>query len=550
VPGSTASRCGVTPERSQPPSRRPPPSSPKNSATWAGETPKNGKFLWVSSRGLGVGPNPKGPNPLSPLNNDNNINSFTYLPSIVTGAVGIAPGLPDKRIRALTAKVNQQVRPTNARKRPAGTPIVAPKGDNPKLKYVWYFVRENRTYDQVFGDDPRGDGDPNLTLFGKDLTPNLHALVQRFPLLDHVYANSEASIDGHYWSAAGAVSDYVVKNWHQNYAGRGRPYDFGVYAVTWPSQGFLFDQAEKQGISYFNFGEAVAGVVPLFPDKDRTPADLAEVNKKFAKSDLGAPLPGHCYPNDAYSGGVNLLTQQEVYDSSLPLGVLPPAESRFDCFRTKFTAQLATNTVPAFTYMVLSNDHTAGTAPGRRTPNAMIADNDYALGQIVDLISHSPVWGSSLIMVIEDDSQDGADHVDAHRIPALVISPFAKRGAVVHKRYDFLSFIRTLELTTGMRSLNLFDALAVPLYDAFDSQAGNNEGFDAIKPNVNLTERNTNATPNSGYSQRLPLDTPDRVPQRYLDKILWQYVHGKESKPPPPGPNASGEDEETFEAER
>jgi phospholipase C len=139
--------------------------------------------------------------------------------------------------------------------------------------------------------------------------------------------------------------------------------------------------------------------------------------------------------------------------------------------------------------------------------------------------------------------------VDAHRIPALVISPFAKRGAVVHNRYDFLSFIRTLELTTGMKPLNLFDALAVPLYDAFDSQTANNEAYDAIKPNVSLTERNTNATPNSGYSQRLPLDTPDRVPQRYLDKILWQYVHGKGSKPPPPGPNASGEDEEEFDEE-
>jgi hypothetical protein len=291
----------------------------------------------------------------------------------------------------------------------------------------------------------------------------------------------------------------------------------------------------------------VAGVVPLFPDKDRTPDDLAKVNKKFAKSDLGAPLPGHCYPNDAYSGGVNLLTQQEVYDSSLPTGVLPPAESRFDCFRTKFTTQLATGTVPTFNYLTLGNDHTAGTAPGRRTPNAFIADNDYALGQVVDLISHSPIWGSSLIMVIEDDSQDGADHVDAHRIPALVISPFAKRGAVVHNRYDFLSFIRTLELTTGMKPLNLFDALAVPMYDAFDSQAGNSDAYDAIKPNVSLTEKNTSATPNSGFSARLPLATPDRVPQRYLDKILWQYVHGKGSKPPPPGPNASGEDEENFE---
>jgi hypothetical protein len=508
-------------------------------------TPRHRTLVWLAAKGLGVGPNPNGPNPYSPNDSDDHINSFQYLPSIVRGASGILRFPTNSRLRRMTPRASRQLRPLNAEQPPAGTPI---RGGGP-IQHVFYIVRENRTYDQIMGDDTRGDGDSKLTLFGENITPNAHALAKRFPLLDHVYANSEASIDGHFWTAAGAVSDYVVKNWHQNYAGRGRPYDFGVYAVTWPSQRFLFDQAEKQGISYFNFGEAVAGVVPLFPDKDRTPEDLVEVNKKFAKSDLGAPLPGHCYPNDAYSGGVNLLTQQEVYDSSLPLGVLPPAESRFDCFRTKFTAQLATNSVPAFTYMSLANDHTAGTAPGRRTPNAMIADNDYALGQIVDLISHSSIWNSSLILVIEDDSQDGADHVDAHRIPALAISPYAKRGAVVHTRYDFLSFIRTLELVTGMKSLNLFDALAVPLYDAFDAQAGNADAFDAIKPNVNLTERNTNATPNSGFSQRLPLDIPDRVPQRYLDRILWQYVHGKDSEPPPPGPNASGEDEGEWQRE-
>jgi DNA-binding beta-propeller fold protein YncE len=503
-------------------------------------TPRHRKLVWLAAKGLGVGPNPNGPNPLSPNDSDNGINKFQYLPSIVRGMSGILSFPTNAKLRRMTPRASRQIVPSNTEQAPPGTPI---RTGGP-IRHVFYVVRENRTYDQILGDDPRGDGDSKLTLFGNNITPNAHALAKRFPLLDHVYANSEASIDGHFWTAAGAVSDYVIKNWHQNYAGRGRPYDFGVYAVTWPSQGFLFDQAEKQGISYFNFGEAVAGVVPLFPDKDRTAQDLVEVNKKFVKSDLGPPLPGHCYPNDAYSGGTNQLTGQEVWDSSLPSGVLPPSESRFDCFKTKFTAQLATGSVPAFTYMTLVNDHTAGTTPGRRTPNAFIADNDYALGQVVDLISHSPVWNSSLILVVEDDSQDGADHVDAHRIPALAISPFAKRGAVVHARYDFLSFIRTLELVIGMKPLNLFDALGVPLYDAFDSAAGNTEPYTVIKPNVSLTERNTAATAGAARSSQLPLNEPDRVPQRELDAILWKYVHGQSSKPPPPGPNASGEDEE------
>ena len=327
-------------------------------------------------------------------------------------------------------------------------------------------VRENRTYDQVLGDDPRGDGDPSLELFGPHETPNIHALVGRFPLVDHVYANSEASIDGHFWTSAAKVSDYVHKNWFQNYGGRGRPYDFGVYSVTWPANGFLFDQAERQRISYFNYGEAVAGVVPL-TDKDRNAAETADVARKFANSHLG-PTDG-CYPNDA-SIDQDAITQQQTWDSTPPPGAPTTAESRFECFKTRFNAQVASGSVPAFNYLVVPNDHTVGTTPGERTPRALIADNDYGLGQIVDLVSHSSIWSSSAIFVIEDDSQDGSDHVDAHRIPAAVISPYARRGAVVHDRYDFLSVIRTMELILGMKPLGLWDDLATAAFSRRSSR--------------------------------------------------------------------------------
>jgi hypothetical protein len=342
----------------------------------------------------------------------------------------------------------------------------------------------------------------------------------------------------------------VVKNWHANYAGRQRPYDFGVYSVTWPSQRFLFDQATEQGIPYFNYGEAVAGTLPL-NDLDRTPAETAQVSAKFAKSDVGPltpgpqpPPPAPCYSNDA-SIGRNVITMQDTFDSSLPPGVSPANnESRFDCFSQHFDEQLASPAgVPAFNYMVLPSDHTEGTSPGRRTPNAMIADNDYAVGQVVDKISHSPIWDSSLILVVEDDSQDGADHVDAHRIPALAISPYTKRGAVVHNRYDFLSFIRTLEIVTGMKPLNLFDATAVPLYDAFDSNPSDNSApYNAIVPDVDRNERNPASAPAAQQSAALPLTLTDRVPQPVLDSILWRYVHGAGASPPPPGPDASGVD--------
>jgi YVTN family beta-propeller protein len=503
----------------------------------AAPTPKSGGLVWIAAKGLGVGPNPHGPNPLSANDSDDNINTFRYLPSIVTGISGIATPFPtDKALKTLTPIATKQITPTNAEQPPAGTPLDAPgKG---KIDHVFYIVRENRTYDQIFGDEKQGDSDPNLTLFGNDITPNAHALANRFGLLDHVYANSEASIDGHFWTSAGAVSDYVVKNWHQNYAGRDRPYDFGVYAVTWPAKRFLFDQAQKSGISWFNYGEAVAGVVPL-TDRNRTAQDNADVTAKFAKSDLGV-APG-CYANDA-SIGSDAITGVDTFDASKPVGAPLTATSRFDCFRQRFLQQTTTNSVPAFNYLSLPSDHTEGTSPGRRTPQAMMADNDYALGQIVDLISHSNVWDSSLILVVEDDSQDGADHVDAHRIPALAISPFSKRGAVVHTRYDFLSFIRTLEIPIGMPPLSLFDTHGVPLYDVFSNDAGNAEPYTAIPPNIDINARNPASAPNAKLSRSLNLNHTDEVPQRVLDKILWQAVHGAKSQPPPPGPNAEAED--------
>ncbi len=487
------------------------------------------RLVYVAGKGLGVGPNPHGPNPLSPADSDDAINTFRYLPSIVAGQAGVLDLPDDARIRALTATASRQIRPSNSAPAPPDTPLRA----GGPIKHVFYVVRENRTYDQVLGSLGRGDGDPSLNLFGNDVVPNVRALANRFGVLDRVFANSEASIDGHFWTSAAKVSDYVNKSWFQNYAARQRPYDFGVYSVTFPPNGFLFDQAERQNIPYFNYGEAIAGVVPL-SDKDRTPDETAEVGKKFAKSDLGPPVG--CYPNDA-AIDKNPITMNDTYDSTPPAGASPTAESRFDCFRTRFAAQLALGQVPAFNYMVLSNDHTVGTTPGRRTPQALMADNDYGLGQIVDLISHSPIWSSSAIFVIEDDSQDGADHVDAHRIPAAVISPYAKRGQVVHERYDFLSVIHSMELILGMKPLGLFDQLATPMYAAFGGSPDNAEPYNAAVPAQSRVTKNTAASPNAKESRALNLKQTDRVPQRVLDRILWQAVHGAHAKPPPPGPN-------------
>ena len=494
-----------------------------------------GKLAWISARGLGVGPNLNGPNPNSPNDSDDFINSFQYLPSIVRGSSGILRFPSDSQIRRLTPRADRQIHPLNQQQPPRNTPI-RPNGP---IKHVFFIVKENRTYDQVLGDDPRGDGDKQLTLFGRRITPNTHALVRRFPLLDHVYADSEASIDGHYWTAAGAVSDYVTKNWPQNYSGRGRPYDFGAYEVSAPPKGYIFERALAEHIPFFNYGEALAGLSP-FPDKDRTQAETATNAKVLSNSDV--QLNGGCYDGDIAIFNPIGAGNVDVYDSSVPPGAPPTSHSRFACFKQRFQQQLLTNSVPPLNYMVLPLDHTQGVAPGKRTPNADVADNDWGLGQIVQEISHSPIWKSSLILVMEDDSQDGADHVDAHRIPALVISPYTEKGAVVHDRYDQLSFLRTTEMIIGMKPLNLAEHLAVPLYDAMTPHPDNAAPYDAIKPKVSVTATNPNTAANRRASRGLPLNALDQVPQQRLDAILWRYAHGPHSTPPPPGPNASAQD--------
>jgi hypothetical protein len=215
------------------------------------------------------------------------------------------------------------------------------------------------------------------------------------------------------------------------------------------------------------------------------------------------------------------------------------ATSRFDFFQAAFTAELASGTVPALTYLTLPNDHTNGVRKNYPTPSAMVADNDLALGQLVDLISHSSIWGSSAIVVVEDDSQDGADHVDAHRMPAFVISPWAKEDTVLSTRYDQVSALRTVEMMVGLKPLALADGLAQPMYDAFIPSTAKPDltPYNAITPRQPITELNSRTAP--GLEGELPYDQPDLVPQSLFDAALWHSVYGEDSTPPPPGPNAS-----------
>jgi YVTN family beta-propeller protein len=506
-------------------------------------TPDGRRLLWVAGKGFGAGPNPdfvfagdkrafgKVETPYG-----------TYVPDKLLGRLGRLSRPTDTQARAMTKAAEAQTRPADAVAPPAGTTV---RKDGP-IKHVFYVVRENRTYDQIFGSDPRGDGQADLELFGDNgkpapvggITPNAHALTRTFPLLDHVYANSEVSVDGHLITAGSIANDYTQKGTAQNYADRGKSFDFGVFPITFGPNAFVLDQAVRQKVSFRNYGEGAAGTLPVASEGRPT------YDGVVAGTD-------NAYPGNLQIGclrpqpGTQLAACTQDSGSTGTAGSVTATTSRYNQFAPQFTQQVASGTVPAFNYVLLPNDHTNGTAPNAYSPQALIADNDLALGQIVDLISHSSIWASSAIFVVEDDTQDGADHVDAHRMPALVISPYAKRGVAVHDRFDQYSFLRTAELLAGLDPLSINDALATPLYAAFNATPDvDGTRFTAIRPEQSLTEVNPAAAPMSALSRALPFEQMDLVPQVLMDRVLWASVHGTGSRAPRSGPNASPEEHE------
>jgi YVTN family beta-propeller protein len=507
-------------------------------------TPDGGRIVWLAANGFGAGPNPDYGVSWA---NSNAAPYGTYVPDMMLGDAGVLTTPSAVELRSLTARADREVRPENWRAAPPDTPLVGPNGGpSSKIKHVFFVVRENRTYDQIFGSDPRGDGDPALEVVDDNgrpgpaggVTPNAHALARRFPLLEHVYADSEVSTDGHVITASSYAIDFVKKAFHADYSGRGRVNFAGQFPETYPPNDFVFDQAVREHTSFANLGEFSEGLID-----DGRPTYAASI----AGQDFGWPFHFGCdgtYPDLSCST-----------DSGHPGTTGDPTVSRFDHMQQKMQQWLTGGDhVPSFVYLTLPNDHTDGVAPGKPTPKALIADNDLGLGQIVQLISHSSIWHDSAIFVVEDDSQDGADHVDAHRMPAFVISPWAKTNAVVETRYDQYSVLRTMELILGMQPLSLYDDLATPIYDAFTTTP-NYEPYTAVRPEQSLDERNPVGsaalapldTPAAQHARALalalPFDQVDLVPQALSDAVLWHSVYGWDATPPPPGPGASPEEQ-------
>jgi YVTN family beta-propeller protein len=464
-------------------------------------TSRDGRWLYVANmKGLGAGPNPRGPNPERPLDTQQ------YVADMARGTLSVidvpdAPTLARHTARVVRNNGFDETRQRLVRAPRDATPHAVPRrvGDPSPIRHVIYIIKENRTYDQILGDLPQGDGDPALVLFGRDVTPNHHALAETFVLFDNCYADAEVSADGHNWSTAAVATDYVQKMWPSTYSGRNRPYDYaGASGASAARAGYLWDQAARAGLSYRVYGEfSTFGAKPPVV----TPAPFSN-------------LAGHLSPT--YAGYDVTITDQ----------------ARVDAWQREFDDFVQRGAVPALMILSLPNDHTVATRPGLPTPKAMVADNDLALGRIVEAVSRSPVWRETAIFVIEDDAQNGPDHVDAHRTVCLVASPYARRALVDHTIYSTVSMLRTIELILGLAPMSQFDVAATPMLAAFTDTATLTP-YGALRPKQALDELNGRGAYRARDSMALALDRVDEADEERFNAILWHAIKGPEVPMPP-----------------
>jgi hypothetical protein len=374
-------------------------------------------------------------------------------------------------------------------------------GDPTPIKYCFYIIKENRTYDQVLGDIPEGRGDPKLCLFPERITPNHHKLAREFVLLDNFYVNAEVSANGHEWSMGAYASDFVNKSWPLSYGhNRAGKYPYpseGNFAIAAPSDGYLWDRAHEAGVTFRSYGEWVAnGRTPADPGRAKAPALEGNFDPWFRSFDMN-------YPD---------VLRAERFISEL---------QRFE----------AEGEMPRLQIVRLPSDHTSGTAANTPTPIAHLGDNDLAFGMVVEAISRSKFWPQTAIFVLEDDAQNGPDHIDAHRSPAFVISPYARRKAVDSTMYSTTSMLRTIELILGLRPMSQFDAAATPMYNCFQAEPDLTP-YTALPANVDITERN----PASAWGSQFKLDLAeeDAVDDLLLNEIVWRSVRGPNSPMPAP----------------
>ena len=387
--------------------------------------------------------------------------------------------------------------------RPSDSPIPLKPGDPSPIKYCIYVIKENRTYDQVLGDMKEGNGDTNLCLFPEEVSPNHHQLAREFVLFDNFYADAEVSADGHEWSMGAYATDFVEKTWPLQYGhDKRKKYLYpaeGVVPMATPAGGYLWDRAADAGLSYRSYGEFVAnGKTPDDPAVPRVKALRGHIDEKYRGFDLEYP--------DA---------------------------KRADRFLEELKRFEGEGHMPRLQVVRLPGDHTFGVRLDKRTPSACVADNDAALGRIIEGLSHSPFWPQTAIFVLEDDAQNGADHVDAHRTLGFVVSPYAKHHAVDSTMYSTSSMLRTIELILGLKPMSQFDASATPMFNAFRSTP-DVRPYAALPARIDLQQKNTKTAWGEKVSRTMDFSKEDAADDLLLNEVIWRSVRGDDSPMPPP----------------
>jgi len=461
------------------------------------------KILVSNGKGLTSMANPYGPNP---YNKSDQVSyqaggktiteKVQYIGGLFKGTLSIID-IPSKEKMASYSKEVYENTPYIKDKEllsegQDGNPVPMKVGEKSPIKHIFYVIKENRTYDQVLGDVKEGNGDPNLTLFGEKVTPNQHAIVREFVLLDNFFVNGEVSADGHNWTMGAYATDYLEKNWPTSYGGRGGSYPGeGERKIANNRDGFLWDNCKRQGISYRTYGEFIGGDGPNIPS----------LNDHYCKN---------------YT-----LWDQRVRDTV-----------RFRQWQRDFDSLLSINALPQLNTVRLINDHTEGLSLGRPTPIVHVAENDLAVGMFVDYLSHSSVWKESLVIIVEDDAQDGPDHVDAHRSTAYIAGGFVKQGFVDHTPYTTTSLLRTIELILGLPPMTQYDAPATPLWRCMNTTA-DHPPFNARSCQVNLDEKNTAENIWQRKSEKFDFTAEDRVNDAEFNEVIWKAVKGIDSPCPP-----------------
>ena len=459
----------------------------------------NKKIFVSNGKGFSSFANPKGPSPVKRkvAHQADDEDGPQYIGSLMKGTLSIIDIPSEKKLSSYSQQVYKNT-PYNKEKETMSdaeknNPIPQKLGDPSPIKYVFYIIKENRTYDQVLGDVKEGNGDPSLVLFGEKVTPNQHKLAKDFVLLDNFYVDGEVSADGHNWSMGAYATDYLEKNWVTSYGGRGGEYDAeGTRKIANNKGDFIWGNCKKAGVSYRTYGE--------FAD------------------DYKANLPvleGHFCPY--YTSW-----DQKVRDTT-----------RVGQWKHEFDSLVAINAVPQMNTIRLINDHTEGMKKGRPTPFAHVADNDLSVGMFIEYLSKSSIWKNSVVFILEDDAQNGPDHVDAHRSPVYVIGPYVKRNFVDHTPYTTSGVIRTMELILGLRPMSQYDAAATPLWRCFTATP-DYASYTALPANVDITEKNTAWNELSKRSEKFDLSKEDLVPDMEFSEVIWKGVKGINSVMPAP----------------